>query len=213
MSYEEIVHPLPLDAQETLCRLARLLGERGWLPATSGNLSLRLAAAPLQFVVTRSGADKQQLTSADLVVVDAKGQLMQPHALGYRPSAEATVHGLLYETTQCGCVLHVHTLYNNLCSDLYYDVGAMPISGHELLKALGHWQLDAAIRVPIVDNYHDLSHLARAVADAAQTAVPGVLVRNHGIYVWGDTPETAYRHLEAFEFLFAYDALRRSVRA
>jgi Ribulose-5-phosphate 4-epimerase and related epimerases and aldolases len=34
--------------------------------------------------------------------------------------------------------------------------------------------------------------------------VPGVLIRNHGIYAWGESPLAAKRHLEAFEFLFQY---------
>lgn len=33
-----------------------------------------------------------------------------------------------------------------------------------------------------------------------------MLIRNHGIYAWGDSDFAAKRHLEAFEFLFEYHA-------
>jgi methylthioribulose-1-phosphate dehydratase len=30
------------------------------------------------------------------------------------------------------------------------------------------------------------------------------LIRNHGIYAWGNSPFEAVRHIEAFEFMFGY---------
>lgn len=199
------------DVSLQLCTLAKMLGDRGWLPATSGNLSAMITCEPLTFVVTRSGADKQRLSAEDLLTVGSDAQLLAPSAQGYRPSAEASVHAKIYEKIHCRAILHVHTLYNNLCSQLFFAHRRMVITDHELLKALGHWEAAATIGVVIVDNHHDLDDLARAVAAAAQADVPGVLVRNHGIYVWGDDLAAAFRHLEAFEFLFAYEILRRSI--
>lgn len=196
---------------ERLCIVAKVLGERGWLPATSGNLSVLQAREPLQFHVTRSGADKQRLSNADVVTVDVHCAVLQSASQAYRPSAEACVHARLYERLHCGAVLHVHTLYNNLCSDVHFAERALVLANHELLKALGHWEPDASIRVPIVPNHHDLATLADAVGEVATADVPGVLVHNHGIYAFGDSLDAAFRHLEAFEFLFAYELMRRSL--
>ncbi|MCL6549067.1 MAG: methylthioribulose 1-phosphate dehydratase [Alicyclobacillus sp.] len=189
-------------------RLADRLAARGWLPATSGNLSVKVESDPLVFAITRSGADKQRLQPQDVIRVNAQMQVLDrdPGQPEYKPSAETIVHVKLYEQFQCGCVLHVHTLHNNLASQRYFDGGNILLQDHELLKALDHWEPRAAIRVPIVENYHDIPTLAAAVADAARADVPGVLVRNHGIYVWGATAEAAQRYLEAFEFLFEYDS-------
>ncbi|MCY0876761.1 MAG: methylthioribulose 1-phosphate dehydratase [Firmicutes bacterium] len=200
-----------LDEAPRLCELAKTLGERGWLPATSGNLSVIVTADPLTFAVTRSGADKSRLTPADLLTVDADARVLRKASHDFRPSAEACVHAQIYTKLQSGAVLHVHTLANNLCSDLFAQAGAMIVTGHELLKALDHWEKEATIAIPIVPNHHDLQELAAAVGDAASASVPGVLVRNHGIYAWGDSLESAFRHLEAFEFLFAYEVMRRTL--
>lgn len=192
---------------QQLCDLAHHLGRMGWLPATSGNLSVRVSKDPDVIAITRSGVDKQHLTVDDIIYVDSQMQLVEPTP--YKPSAETIVHTLLYQQVDCGCVLHVHTLYNNLCSQICWPMGKVHLAHHELLKALGHWEEGAAIDVPIVENFADLQRLGEAVRGAAAPGVPGVLVRNHGIYAWGGTLADAKRHLEAFEFLFQYTLLLR----
>jgi methylthioribulose-1-phosphate dehydratase len=187
--------------------LAQTVAAKGWLPATSGNLSVKVSDAPLRFAITRSGADKQRLALDDVLLVGEDGRPVAETS--HRPSAETVVHVRLYQSQPCGAIVHVHTMFNNLASDVFFPQGYVDLAGHELLKALGHWEEGAHIRVPIVENHHRLDDLAAAVAAQAQPAVPGVLVRNHGIYAWGEDADAALRHLEAFEFLFEYVLRRR----
>ncbi|GGJ06808.1 methylthioribulose-1-phosphate dehydratase [Alicyclobacillus cellulosilyticus] len=200
------------DAPQVLCALADELAAKGWLPATSGNLSVCVRQHPLALAITRSGADKQHLTPPDVIYVDSELRVLDAVDPSHRPSAETIVHTKLYQALSCGCILHVHTVYNNLASEVYFAEGAVSIAGHELLKALDHWEPDACIQVPIVENLHDIPALADAVLAAVRPGVPGVLVRNHGIYAWGDTPAAAKRYLEAFEFLFQYVLTLRLLR-
>jgi methylthioribulose-1-phosphate dehydratase len=192
---------------EAMRQLATDLARKGWLPATSGNLSLKVSGQPLTIAVTRSGADKQALRDEDVLHVDAHQQPLQ--STSFKPSAETVVHTELYEALQCGAVVHVHTMHNNLLSELDFQQGYVRITEHELLKALNHWEVGASIDVPIVENFHDIPQLADAVRSAVKPGVPGVLVRRHGIYVWGKNAEEAKRFLEAFEFLFEYEFKRR----
>lgn len=195
-----------MNERQAVVDLAHFCGDKGWLPATSGNLSARVSQDPLVMAITRSGADKPVLKVEDVILVgsDTKPIEATPH----RASAETIVHAKLYDRFECGAIVHVHTLYNNLASDIYFSEGAVRFANHELLKALDHWEEYAAIVVPIVENYHDIPTLADAVVSVATEGVPGVLVRNHGIYVWGLDSAVAKRYLEAFEFLFQYDLLR-----
>lgn len=190
------------SAAQAVVWLADAAARRGWLPATSGNLSVRIADNPLSFAITRSGADKTQLRVSDVLRVDARCQALDETA--YRPSAETGVHARLYAKFPCRSIVHVHTVWNNVVSQVYFPQGGVLLSDHELLKALDHWGKDASITLPIVENHHDLRQLEQAVEAAATATVPGVLVRNHGIYAWGDSAATAWRNLEAFEFLFQY---------
>lgn len=200
------------QAAEEVVFLASFCGEKGWLPATSGNLSVRVRlredgssatqAGKFQFAITRSGADKTRLTVEDVLLVDDELNILSSNT--FKSSAETIVHAKLYEQFDCGSIVHVHTVWNNLISELNGDEGGFFVDNHELLKALNHWEEDARIFIPIVENFHDIPTLAEAVELAASADVPGVLVRNHGIYAWGDSADTAKRHLEAFEFLFEY---------
>lgn len=198
------------QAVAELRQLGEDFGRNGWLPATSGNLSIRLSDDPTTFAITRSGADKRNLQPEDVLEVDLTGKLLTDTP--YRPSAETTVHTALYGSDLgCGCILHVHTMFNNLASQRHFPQGHVTLVDHELLKALGHWNEGARIAVPIVGNFADLHRLGEAVLEAAKPGVPGVLVRNHGIYAWGEDVFAARRHLEAFEFLFEYDIRLREL--
>lgn len=191
-----------------LVEVAHRLGAYGYFPATSGNLSIREPGDTLRMRVSVSGIDKARLSEADLLFVDEN--LMPYEKDARKPSAEAIVHVHLYQQSDAMCILHVHTLSNNLIAQRYEARGSVPLFGNELLKALGHWEDDARIEVPMVENYSDLNKLATAVAAAYNPEVPGVIVKQHGIYVVGRSVAETLRHLEAFEFLFAL-ALKRDV--
>lgn len=206
-----VTYPTFDQAVLELQRLGDDFGRIGWLPATSGNLSIRLSDEPTTFAITRSGADKRNLEAEDVLHVDLTGQVQGDTP--YKPSAETTVHTALYGSSLAsGCILHVHTIFNNLASQLHFPQGHVTLVDHELLKAIGHWNEGARLSVPIVGNFADLNRLGEAVLGAAKADVPGVLVRSHGIYAWGEDVFAARRHLEAFEFLFEYDIRLRQLR-
>ncbi|GIP37420.1 methylthioribulose-1-phosphate dehydratase [Paenibacillus sp. J31TS4] len=188
-----------------LMEIKELLASRGWFPATSGNLSVRVGPVldgQFRFAVTASGKDKSVHTAEDYLMVDENGQPVEATSL--KPSAETLIHCEIYKATGCGAIFHVHTVYNNIVSDLFGDEGAIPIQGVELIKALNIWEEDARITVPVLPNYAEIPRIAELVAEAIVPRVPGIVLRNHGIYAWGANAFEAKRHLEAFEFLFEH---------
>lgn len=103
-----------------LAEVKRELAEREWFPATSGNLSIKVTDEPLTFLVTASGKDKRKETVEDFLLVDQNGEPAESgHSL--KPSAETLLHTHLYNKTNAGCCLHVHTVNNNVISELYGD--------------------------------------------------------------------------------------------
>ncbi|SFI83682.1 methylthioribulose 1-phosphate dehydratase [Thermoflavimicrobium dichotomicum] len=178
------------------------LAARDWFPGTSGNLSIKVSENPLSFLVTASGKDKRKRTAEDFLLVDGKGRPLQDTHL--KASAETGIHCEIYRLTDAGCCLHVHTVDNNVISELYADQGFVTFRGQEIIKAFGIWAEDGEITVPIVENYADLRRLAQEVAKVIRPDTKAVLIRNHGITVWGRNGFEAKKHLEAFEFLFSY---------
>lgn len=178
------------------------LAARDWFPGTSGNLSIKVSDSPLSFLVTASGKDKRKRTAEDFLLVGDNGQPLEETHL--KPSAETVLHQRIYEKTDAGCSLHVHTIDNNVISELYGEQGEITFRRQELIKAFNIWEEDGEITVPIVENYADLPRLGEAVAERIAPGVYGVLIRNHGITAWGRNGFEAKKHLEAFEFLFSY---------
>ncbi|QGQ96827.1 methylthioribulose 1-phosphate dehydratase [Paenibacillus psychroresistens] len=178
---------------------------RGWFPATSGNLSIRVGEIVDQkftFAVTASGKDKSQSTPEDFLLVN---ELSLPtEATNLKPSAETKIHSEIYRLTGCGAIFHIHTVYNNLLSELCWEQGSIPIEGVELIKAFNIWEEDASIEIPILPNYADIAKIASGIEAALIPRIPGIVLRKHGIYAWGADAFEAKRHLEAFEYLFEY---------
>lgn len=187
-------------ALSQLVDVSRALGQRGWLRATSGNLSIRDAETGLIYI-SKSGVDKGHLTVSDLIGISPKGVLLQGEG---NPSFETAIHTAIYQQLpDVQAVLHVHTVFNNLVTE-WAGPGGLAIQEHEMLKALGHWSSDSAIKVPVLPNLADIERLAQLVIGALDPAVPGVLIQRHGVYAFGPTLEAAVRHVEAFEFLFEW---------
>ncbi|WP_274364646.1 methylthioribulose 1-phosphate dehydratase [Paenibacillus thermotolerans] len=178
---------------------------RGWFPGTSGNLSVRVgpfAPEAFTFAVTASGKDKSKHTPEDFLLVDRHGK--PTDATQLKPSAETLIHCEIYNATGCGAIFHVHTVYNNIISEYDGELGFVPLQGVELIKAFNIWEENAAIEVPILPNYAEIPKIAELVRGAIRPGIPGILLRNHGIYAWGANVFEAKRHLEAFEFLFEH---------
>ncbi|MCP1309203.1 methylthioribulose 1-phosphate dehydratase [Paenibacillus tyrfis] len=205
MSFSAIRLEEKQQAFAELREIKTLLAARGWFPGTSGNLSIRTGEfSPEQFAfaITASGKDKSVNTPSDYLLVDQSGQAIE--TTGLKPSAETLIHCEIYRLTGCGAIFHVHTVFNNLVSELYAERGSVPVDGVELIKAFNIWEEEAHIDIPILPNYAEIPRIAELVEDAIVPRIPGILLRKHGIYAWGANAFEAKRHLEAFEFLFEY---------
>lgn len=205
MSFNAIRLEEKQQAFAELREVKTLFAERGWFPGTSGNLSIRtgeFSSDQFAFAITSSGKDKSVNTPSDYLLVDQNGKPIE--ATGLKPSAETLIHCEIYRATGCGAIFHVHTVFNNLISELYGERGSVPIDGVELIKAFNIWEEEAQIEIPILPNFADIPSIAKLVEGAIVPRIPGILLRKHGIYAWGANAFEAKRHLEAFEFLFEY---------
>ncbi|QKT03443.1 methylthioribulose 1-phosphate dehydratase [Ectothiorhodospiraceae bacterium 2226] len=198
------------SAARALTEAGRFFFARGWVPATSGNFSARLSAD--EALLTVSGRHKGHLDpEADFLRVDLDGRSLDADR---RPSAETELHTTLYRRDAgIGAVLHTHSPHATVLSQLTRG-GDLELAEYEVLKAFpGIATHSASVRVPVFDNDQDITRLAAAVAarmDAAGLGV-GYLIAGHGCYTWGETVADAVRHVEALEFLFECELLKRGL--
>ncbi len=200
-----------LTAQtDAICALARWCAARGWVPATSGNFSVRDTLTG-RIEVSRSGLDKGQITPADFIEMDAHGRVISGDG---KPSAETGLHQVIYrDRPKVHAIAHVHTIWNTLLSVRCEAAGHVTIEGYELLKALSGVATHAhRERVPVIANSQDYIALAEEFTAvlAHHPAAHGVLLSGHGLYTWGTSVAEARRHLEALEFLFEVEYRRLS---
>lgn len=187
------------EAAAAIAAAGRRMDAMGWVPATAGNISVRLG--PDRIAITRSGRHKGALTPADVMEVDAAGTALEP---GARPSYETLLHcGVYRRFPGTGAVLHGHSVANTVLSRR--AGAAIRLAGYELLKAFpGGPTHDTATDLPVLDNDQDIPRLQAALDrawDAAPDAPPGYIIRGHGIYVWGASVDVAMTRLEAVEFM------------
>jgi methylthioribulose-1-phosphate dehydratase len=197
--------PLEQEIHE-LCAVAKACYGRGWVPATSGNFSVRWGR---RIYITPTGLDKGTLAPEDLLEIDINGAVLGGNG---RPSAETSLHTVIYrERVHAKAILHVHTIWNTLLSGKFASQGSVPLEGYELLKGLsGVASHEHTERVPILENTQVYSSLAEHFRDVlcSNADVHGVLLSRHGLYTWGESVAEARRHLEALEFLFDVEGRR-----
>ncbi|WP_305907370.1 methylthioribulose 1-phosphate dehydratase [Methylomarinum sp. Ch1-1] len=181
-----------------LIAAGRFIDSKGWVPATSGNFSVRLSDG--RIAITVSGKHKGQLETEDIMLVDGDGQSLD----GKKPSAETLLHTSLYQRfPDVQAVLHPHSLHATLAARLFKD--EMVLEDYELLKALSDIDThQSRIVIPIFANDQNIRRLAAVVKNYLDhhDAIHAYIIAGHGFYTWGRSLEEALRHLEALEFLF-----------
>src|SRR5206468_243195 len=91
---------------------------------------------------------------------------------------------------RAGAVLHTHSVWTTVLSDLCADAGGIAIEGYEMVKGLtGVSSHEHREWVPIVDNDQQMPRLAQRVGAVldAQAAAHAFVLRRHGLYTWGAT--------------------------
>ena len=194
-----------------LAAVAKSFHARGWLLGTSGNLSAVVRREPLQIAMSPSGVDKGELRPDQLLSIDEHAHIVGQQ--GGKPSDESLLHIRIVKERGAGAVLHTHSIWNTILSDVYAADGGIKIEGYEMLKGLqGVRTHEHTEWLPIVENSQDMPALADTIGEtlSQQPAAHGFLLRRHGLYSWGENLAQAKRHIEILEFLL--ETIGRTLR-
>lgn len=197
----------PAWAIDAIVRAGQRMDARGWVPATAGNLSVRLASD--RIAITRSGGHKGLLDAGSVMQVDLAGKALTENA---KSSAETLLHCQIYRLfPNSGAVLHGHSVAGTVLS--MHRPGPIRLAQYEVLKVFdGQTTHDTALDLPVFDNDQDIARLAAAAELTLVTGTPlGYLIRGHGIYIWGPDMNAAFARLEGLEFLLACELEKRKL--
>jgi methylthioribulose-1-phosphate dehydratase len=197
---------------DTIAAAACELASRGWMPATSGNFSMRVDEG--HAAITISGRDKGRLGSGDVMLIDMQGRAIGTDA---RPSAETGLHTQLYRLwPQVNTALHTHSRTQSVASRLFAREGVVRLEGWELQKAItGFDSHDSVLEIPVFPNTQYMPELESRVAAWLDAGRPlhAYLIDGHGLYAWGRDMTEARRHLEALDFLLGCELELRRLSA
>ena len=171
------------------------LVKHGLVVLTWGNVSAKDEETGL-VVIKPSGVPYNTMKVEDMVVVDIEGNVIEGR---YRPSSDLPTHLYLYKQyTTLGGIVHTHSTYAT----------AFAQSGREI-TAYGTTHADAFYgNVPcareLTDEEIDEAYeqntgkvIAETISDVE--AIPAMLVKNHGVFTWGSTPEKAVENAVTLE--------------
>jgi methylthioribulose-1-phosphate dehydratase len=195
------MHRESSEIERLLAEVGRTCYARGWVLGTSGNFSAVLSRDPFCLTITSTGADKGALSPDQFVRVDANGAITGGAG---KPSAETALHLGVVRVRQANAVLHTHSVWSTILSDIHAGEHGLGIEGYEMLKGLeGVTSHTHREWLPIIENDQDMPRLAGVVETVLREhpAIYGFLLRNHGLYTWGADVMQAKRHLEILEFL------------
>lgn len=199
-----------LSTHEALIEIARDFHARGWMAGTAGNLSARDAEGC--FWITASGRPKGRLEGCDFLLISlSDGEVLERASPHDKPSAETAIHRAIYHCfPDARACVHVHTVDACIAAERLSAVTVeLPLPGLEMLKGLGIWEENPRVGLPLFGNPLDVDRIAGAILSrfkASAPRVPALMVRGHGVTVWGAGLQEAYNRVEVLEFMLSYIA-------
>ncbi|MEM1414105.1 MAG: methylthioribulose 1-phosphate dehydratase [Myxococcota bacterium] len=187
------------DPRALIVELCRQFYTLGWVSGTGGGVSLR---AGERIYMAPSGVQKERLRPEDLYELDLEGKVLKAPAHATRLSACAPLFLHAFTKRGAGAVLHSHSV-NAMLATLTPE-SEFRTTHLEMQKGIRGAGYHDELVVPIIENTaheHELSDSLGEAMDAYPES-DAVLVRRHGVYVWGATWEQAKTQAECYDYLF-----------
>lgn len=187
------------ELKRQVCAANLELAARGVVIYTWGNVSGIDRETGL-VVIKPSGVPYEGMQPADMVVVDLEGHVVEGHL---RPSSDTPTHLALYRAfPEIGGVVHTHSTNAVAFAQAGRDIPALGTTHADYFY--GPVPISRSLTKEEVEEDYE-GNTGKVIVETVKTnekeplAVPAVLVRNHGPFTWGKTPEEAVYHAVVLE--------------
>ncbi|KAK3028409.1 hypothetical protein RJ639_039619 [Escallonia herrerae] len=203
------------ETKALISDLCRQFYTLGWVSGTGGSITIKVhddsIPKPNQLILmSPSGVQKERMVPEDMYVISPSGSVLyspSPKPYPHKPpkcSDCAPLFMKAYEMRNAGAVIHSHGMESCLVTMINPLSKEFRITHMEMIKGIqGHGYYDELV-VPIIENTAHERELTKSLAAAieAYPKATAVLVRNHGIYIWGDSWISAKTQAECYHYLF-----------
>lgn len=197
----------------------------GWVTGTGGGISIRYTTnnstshlslansnrPSIEYYIAPSSVQKERMCSDDMYVLDSEQNQISgpPIHKKLSPSQCTPLFFNAYNLRDAGCCIHTHSQSAVLCTLLYDNEYC--ITHQEMIKGIKigstsiNYKYYDNLIIPIIENTAEERDLKQRMYDA-MIQYPysnAVLVRRHGLYVWGNTWQSAKTQCECYDYLFS----------
>jgi methylthioribulose-1-phosphate dehydratase len=186
--------------QRLIVDLCRQFYDMGWATGTGGGISIREQG---RIYMAPSGVQKERIAEEDIYVLDENGEVLSgPDRPGVNPSECSPLFFNAFRLRDAGAVIHSHGVFALLATLISKD--AFECTEIEMLKGIEGVGYYDRLVVPIIENTARERELTQRMAAAmeAHPRTTAVLVRRHGVYVWGRDWVHAKTQAECYHYLF-----------
>ena len=168
------------ELKERVCYCNKMLLETGLVTMTSGNVSGRDPETG-HIVIKPSGVDYNTLKPEHHPVVDMEGNVVEGEM---KPSVDTWDHLYLYQRQpDWGGVIHTHSNYATSFAALGQSIPCY-------ISAIADQFGGTIPCAPYCGNSSE--DIGRTILEYMNRA-PAILLANHGVFAWGESPEKALR--------------------
>lgn len=180
-------------------RACRAMAEQGYVAGWAGNVSARLRED--RFLLTPNGVPKRVVSEDDLLVVDARGNVVDGPAC-LRPSSELPMHLCAYRRRpDVHAVVHAHPVH----------AVALSVVGDALTRAYVPEAIVLLGPVAVTAYATPSSAETERALDAVVDRHDAIVLRHHGSVTLGHNVAEAYLRLETLEHASRIVALVHSL--
>ena len=175
------------------------LVKNGLVVLTWGNVSAIDRKSGL-VVIKPSGVDYQTMKADDMTVVDLDGNVVEGK---YRASSDTPTHLYLYKKfADVGGIVHTHSTYATAWAQAGEPIVAFGTTHADVFY--GDVPCTRSLYEEEIAVDYELN-TGKVIAETFLTngldysAIPAALVKNHGPFIWGSTPEKAVENAVTLE--------------
>lgn len=188
------------EVRGLICELGALFYQLGWVSGTGGGISIRRGQ---EIFMAPSGVQKERIDPQDIFVLDMQGKVIREAVNPkLKVSACRPLFMHAYRMRDAGAVIHSHSM-NAMLTTLIYE-SHFSISNIEMMKGIKGVGVFDQHHVPIIPNTAHEAELEESMGEAveANPKSQAVLVRGHGVYIWGRDWIHAKTQAECYDYLF-----------
>ncbi|KIL59077.1 hypothetical protein M378DRAFT_169847 [Amanita muscaria Koide BX008] len=208
-----VVSSNPEHPANLIPELCRSFYHLGWVTGTGGGICIRVDD---KVYIAPSGVQKERILPTHIFVLpypqpspNADRVFLRRPTMNLKESACTPLFWNSFYLRDAGSCIHTHSQHAVMAT-LLWSGETFTISHQEMIKGVRQGGIGPALsyldtlEVPIIENTPHEEDLRDSMADAMKKYpdAAAVLVRRHGVYVWGTDWQKAKTQTECLDYLF-----------